>query len=232
MDYVKLYDKLVTMAKNRTLSLGYYEEHHIVPKCMGGTNDVDNLVFLSAREHFIAHQLLIKIYPNNYSLIKAANMMCCFSTNQINRSYNKRYEWLRIKMSQAMKISGKGLNNSQFGTVWIYDEASQTNKKVDKISVNSYIEEGWKRGRKLKWDTKYSQCKVCNTTFAPKTKELFCSDICKRATIKGALDGREQEFLDLYKEYNSMNKALKKMGFQGAMGGWYIQAKQILDKAS
>lgn len=232
MDYDKLYNNLIITAKNRPLDSGYYEEHHIIPKCMGGSNDTDNLVLLSAREHFIAHQILIKIYPGNQSLIKAANMMCCFSTSQVNRSYNKRYEWLRIKMSQAMKISGQGANNSQFGTVWVYNEADQTNKKVDKISINSYIEEGWKKGRKLKWNTKYSQCKVCNTSFAPKTKELFCSDTCKQTTIKGALDGREQEFLDLYNEYKSMNKALKKMGFQGAMGGWYIQAKQILNKAT
>jgi len=40
----------------------YYELHHIVPKCNGGSNDVSNLVLLTYREHFVAHHLLWKIY--------------------------------------------------------------------------------------------------------------------------------------------------------------------------
>ena len=36
----------------------YHETHHIVPKCMGGSNDKENLIDLFAREHFEAHRLL------------------------------------------------------------------------------------------------------------------------------------------------------------------------------
>lgn len=38
----------------------YKERHHIIPKCIGGTNDEDNLIDLYAHEHFIAHELLAK----------------------------------------------------------------------------------------------------------------------------------------------------------------------------
>lgn len=41
---------------------GYVERHHIIPRCMGGSNDRDNLVALTAREHFLAHMLLGKIH--------------------------------------------------------------------------------------------------------------------------------------------------------------------------
>ena len=41
-------------------------------------------------------------------------------------------------------------------------------------------------------------------------------------------DGREQEFLSLYEEYNSINKSLKVMGFVGA-GKYYYWAKNILN---
>ena len=34
---------------------------------MNGSNDLDNLVDLTAKEHFICHHLLTKIYPNNVS---------------------------------------------------------------------------------------------------------------------------------------------------------------------
>ena len=48
----------------------YKERHHIIPKCIGGTNDEDNLIDLYAREHFIAHKLLA-IETNNSKLICA-----------------------------------------------------------------------------------------------------------------------------------------------------------------
>lgn len=44
---------------------GYFEKHHIIPKCLGGTNDFSNLVCLTAREHFICHLLLVKITTGN-----------------------------------------------------------------------------------------------------------------------------------------------------------------------
>jgi hypothetical protein len=64
MDYLKSYNSLVVRGKNRQLT-GYTETHHIIPKCVGGTNDKYNLVKLTAREHFICHLLLCEIYPEN-----------------------------------------------------------------------------------------------------------------------------------------------------------------------
>jgi hypothetical protein len=50
----------------------YYEAHHIIPKCMGGADSKDNLVLLTAKEHFICHLLLEKMYPNEKGLALAA----------------------------------------------------------------------------------------------------------------------------------------------------------------
>jgi hypothetical protein len=57
--YRKWYNNIVSSAKNRVVE-GYTERHHIVPRSLGGTDDVSNLVRLSAREHFICHLLLTK----------------------------------------------------------------------------------------------------------------------------------------------------------------------------
>ena len=40
---------------------GYVEEHHIIPRSIGGLNESWNVVKLTAREHFICHLLLIKM---------------------------------------------------------------------------------------------------------------------------------------------------------------------------
>jgi len=58
--YAKYYQLITDRAKDRLLT-EYTERHHIIPQSLGGTNDKDNLVELTAREHFICHWLLIKM---------------------------------------------------------------------------------------------------------------------------------------------------------------------------
>lgn len=105
MNYRKIYDALVDKAKNRNID-GYVEVHHILPLCVGGTNDKHNLVKLTAREHFVAHQLLHKIYPDNDKLLYAIHMMTVSSTHH-NRVNNRLYEWIRIKHAKAVSTMHK-----------------------------------------------------------------------------------------------------------------------------
>lgn len=58
--YSKTYFAITSNAKQR-ITKGYTELHHIIPQSMGGTNDKENLVELTAREHFICHWLLVKM---------------------------------------------------------------------------------------------------------------------------------------------------------------------------
>lgn len=97
MDYAHHYDLLISRARNRVLD-GYSERHHIVPRCMGGSDDPDNLVRLTPEEHFVAHQLLVKIYPEKRTLIVAVWRMS-FSPYHVN---NKVFGWLRRKHSEAI----------------------------------------------------------------------------------------------------------------------------------
>ena len=80
MNYKKIYDQLIERAKMRTLE-GYSENHHIIPKCMGGSNELDNFVALTGREHFIAHLLLAKIYGG--PLVHALWLMSIIRVNII-----------------------------------------------------------------------------------------------------------------------------------------------------
>lgn len=75
MNYQKIYNDLVAKCVTRGLDKkvleGYFEKHHIIPKCLGGTNKNDNYVLFTPREHVIAHRLLWKANPDNYSLMWA-----------------------------------------------------------------------------------------------------------------------------------------------------------------
>jgi hypothetical protein len=65
MNYTKHYDLLIEKyGLKYKPKEGYYERHHILPKSMGGSDCEENLVYLTGRQHFIAHCLLFKIYRN------------------------------------------------------------------------------------------------------------------------------------------------------------------------
>ena len=52
MNYQKIYENLISKAKseNRKKYKGvYYESHHIIPRCLGGNNDKENKVLLTAK---------------------------------------------------------------------------------------------------------------------------------------------------------------------------------------
>jgi len=101
MDYRKIYEALIEKASRRTLE-GYYEIHHIVPKCLGGCDDKTNLIALTPEEHFLAHQLLVKIHPNENKLVYAAAMMTLHNSD--NRVNNKLYGWLKRKKNERTSL--------------------------------------------------------------------------------------------------------------------------------
>lgn len=70
MNYQKHYNQLIESRKEKTSfsDISYWEKHHVIPKCMNGSDDDSNLVLLTAKEHYIAHLLLVKIYPKNEKL--------------------------------------------------------------------------------------------------------------------------------------------------------------------
>jgi hypothetical protein len=77
--YTTWYNSIINKAKDRTIN-GYTEKHHIIPSSLGGSNDTDNLVKLTPREHFVCHLLLTKMttgnarYKMNFALYMMANI--------------------------------------------------------------------------------------------------------------------------------------------------------------
>lgn len=91
----------------------YHERHHIIPKCLGGNNDEDNLIDLYGREHFIAHRLLALENPYNKDLLYAWNLMAF-----VKRDYQERYELSPEEYEEIRKIFShkiSGINNPFYG---------------------------------------------------------------------------------------------------------------------
>lgn len=84
--YSKLYHNITYNAKQR-ITEGYTELHHIIPQSLGGSNDKENLVDLTAREHFICHWLLIKMTEGE----DRSKMLYALNGMKAENKYQQRY---------------------------------------------------------------------------------------------------------------------------------------------
>jgi hypothetical protein len=77
MDYLRIYNAFIADRRLIKPPL-YFETHHVLPRCMGGTDDLDNLVRLSPEDHFFAHLLLAKTHGKR-DLWAACILMASFT---------------------------------------------------------------------------------------------------------------------------------------------------------
>ena len=82
----------------------YVECHHIIPRCVGGSDEKENLVMLTYREHIIAHRLLAKIY-DTWNLWFAVKSM--YGKNASSR--------LAAIMRQKNSEKNTGAGNAMYG---------------------------------------------------------------------------------------------------------------------
>lgn len=119
MNYKNIYNKLIIKAKSEIRVKSdtvYYEAHHIKPKSFGGEGDCrntnhPNIVLLTPKEHYIAHLLLVAIYPNSPAMYKALWNMCNVKQNIRYKPSAKTYCTIRKEYIK----NTIGSNNHFFG---------------------------------------------------------------------------------------------------------------------
>jgi len=136
MDYQRIYDQLIEKRK-LNIPKGYVEKHHILPKCAGGLNNIENLVKLTAREHYLAHWLLHKIYPDNLGLICAIQFMVNGHQKEHLNISSREFERIKIKRSELLSKRMSGENHPRYGK----KNSDYTNLKI-KEGRKNYFENG------------------------------------------------------------------------------------------
>lgn len=121
MNYQKVYDQIVQRATNERIkrlrlrkSGGYFESHHIIPKCLGGSNTKDNIAQLTAREHFICHWLLARINIDNTKLIYAWWRMSTKGNSNRYTPSSRTYEECKELFANAISLKHKGKKKRPF----------------------------------------------------------------------------------------------------------------------
>ena len=146
MDYQKVYDQLVQ--KNHTFSEGeYFETHHKVPLSLGGSNEKSNLVNLTAREHYIAHLLLVKITEVGGNPQAHGKMLYAFNCMKWGRCKGKRsfkfnsrlYQKIKEQYSNLRSKVMKTSTNPSKNKQWVYDTFNELSYLMDKsIPLEDY----------------------------------------------------------------------------------------------
>jgi len=110
--YSTWYFSIISNAKINSKD-GYTEQHHIIPRSLGGTNDISNLVHLTYREHFICHKLLTKMTEgvNLDKMIKASWLMSLSSSKNLSRACSKisSRDFENIRTAFINNLTGRSL---------------------------------------------------------------------------------------------------------------------------
>ena len=78
MTYKEKYFEIINKGLKEKHETGYYEHHHIVPKSICPLLKIsqDNLVYLTAKNHFLAHYYLWKWFRDELKDKKWSRSMC------------------------------------------------------------------------------------------------------------------------------------------------------------
>ena len=124
MNYQQHYDALVLRVRNRLEIPDPNERHHVIPKSLGGTNDLSNLIFLTPKEHYVAHHLLWKIYRNKEMHFAFWLMATKCSNSEYQRNYNvnsRTYQLLKeqhvIEVSKIHKGKTRSEESKKKGSI-------------------------------------------------------------------------------------------------------------------
>jgi hypothetical protein len=129
--YQNWYDQITQRGQNRETKTGH-EKHHIVPKSLGGSNQKSNLTYLTPREHFICHWLLVKIYAEgepHWKMLNALRIMRAENKNQTRyktKITSRVYEKLKVEYATLQSERHTGTNNPFYGK----NHSEEVKKKI------------------------------------------------------------------------------------------------------
>ena len=131
--YTTIYNSIIENSLQRNLSC-YVEKHHIIPKCLGGTDEKFNIATLTAREHFICHRLLVKMVVSgpvrgklSYAAWAMSNMQNKYQKDRYTKITSKEYEKLKTIIKNELVVNrATGEQSGSFKGYWFTDNIKNT----------------------------------------------------------------------------------------------------------
>lgn len=182
MNYLRQYELLILKAKNRDAITGYFERHHIIPRCVGGSDVKENIVCLTAKEHYVAHHLLY-LYYKTPALAFAWGSMTRKSRNQkrvfTSRMFAKARSAVATAQRKRMRLTENNpMNNlSEEGKVR-YNKSSRFSGKQHSEATKQLIAKSTKIRAQTNWKRPEVRKKYLESFTPERRKKL--SENCKQ----------------------------------------------------
>lgn len=190
MNYTKIYNEIIERGKTRKIK-GYKERHHIVPKCVGGKNTKENLVELTAKEHFICHKLLTEIHPEESGLHYAVWSMCHLKNSKHQRTYkigSREYQRLKENLVVSDETRQKmSENNISF---WTGKKLSKEHRQNISNGIDIGLTKYW-LGKELSESHKQNIGNSCKNPSKETRRKMSISHIGKNNGFYGKQHTKE-----------------------------------------
>lgn len=125
--YFKRYVRFIQSIRENT---GTVEIHHILPKSLGGSNEKNNLIALTPRQHFIAHWMLWKAYSTKeltYAFFAMCNQNNPYQQRDTKRITSRVYENLKLQCREIISES----------TIELWSRPDYRQKHIDSNNTSS-----------------------------------------------------------------------------------------------
>lgn len=189
-----------TTSKKSAMSIrGYIEDHHIIPKCLGGSDTVDNKVWLTAEEHFICHKLLTEMTEGvaNGKMWSALWRMMNKQSHNQERKYNitpEEYAIARENHARNHSVRVGGENNPYYGKKHNQEAKNKmSSRKKGKTYEEIFGVEKATEMRRRRAEENYNK---------PKTKQISIQ--CPHCSTTGGKGIMKRWHFDKCKHYNNM----------------------------
>jgi len=188
--YYQWYRQIIINRINNPPIVG--ENHHIVPRCMGGDDSKNNIIMLSPREHYICHLCLAKITTRDdmYKMLCAVTAMSMKTLKHTFRFNGRIYEKLKLERSLALTEWLK--KNSPFKNSEIHKKTMLTRQKNGTnifVTNNPMLCDGESKRKKVEQTSgknhymygkyKYEYSKDAGNTWLKIPEGLTMRQICK-----------------------------------------------------
>jgi len=143
-----------TNRKQISKQLGYVESHHIIPRSFNlvETRIKENQIYLTPREHFICHRLLMKMFVNSRYIKLMTKAVFLMGSNEKYIISSKMYEFIRVEYAKTNKRTEeekKALRCITSKRKWIKREETNEYMRVDIVDLDKYLIKGFVLGRRL-----------------------------------------------------------------------------------
>lgn len=214
MNYEKIYYDLILRAKLRSRPLEYTERHHIEPKCITNNNEPWNLVVLTAREHFIAHRLLVKFIKTHkvqmlnalYAMSMVKNTKRKLTSREVavcrqakSDAQRNRIvtEATRKKLSEAHKDKTILESTKSIMSISAKQRVANNKDKHREVSIKGNIA----RQNLSEEEKSIIYKKVSESQVGNKSNEVFYSKLRELTDIEFELYLVEKRYSDKYEKY-------------------------------